>query len=99
MAKNLIWTILKAISQYLDFFLHPQIPDFQIVVSQPNITLIYSLLNVYIHKLYKSQFRKTDPYDWFYGPGSHLYTLLHIIAKLSCKVYYSTYNTDTILSS
>ncbi len=30
--KNLIWTTLKAI-----FFLHPQIPDFEIVVSLPNI--------------------------------------------------------------
>ncbi len=22
--------------------------------------------------LYKSQFRKIDPYDWFCGPGSHM---------------------------
>ncbi len=35
-AKNFIWITLKEIFQYLDF-LHPQIPDFQIVVSQPNI--------------------------------------------------------------
>ncbi len=33
MAKNFIWTTLKAI------FLHSQIPDFQIVVSQPNKVL------------------------------------------------------------
>ncbi len=32
-AKNFIWTALKAI------FLHPQIPDFQIVVSRQNIVL------------------------------------------------------------
>ncbi len=31
-AKNFIWTTLKGI-----YFLHPQIPDFQIVVSQQNI--------------------------------------------------------------
>ncbi len=31
-AKNFIWTTLKAI-----YFLHPRIPDFQIVVSQQNI--------------------------------------------------------------
>ncbi len=36
-AKNLIWTTLKAIFSIFNFFLHPQIPDFQIVVSQPNI--------------------------------------------------------------
>ncbi len=22
--------------------------------------------------MYKSQFQKTDPYDWFSGPGSHM---------------------------
>ncbi len=22
--------------------------------------------------MYKSQFRKIDPYDWFCGPGSHI---------------------------
>ncbi len=32
-AKNFIWKILKAISSIFLFFLHPQIPDFQIVVS------------------------------------------------------------------
>ncbi len=34
--KNFIWTTLKAIFQYFDF-LHPQIPDFQIVVYRPTI--------------------------------------------------------------
>ncbi len=38
-AKNFIWTTLKAIFSVFWFFLHPQIPDFQIVVSQPNIVL------------------------------------------------------------
>ncbi len=37
--KNFIGTILKAIFSIFRFFLHPQIPDFQIVVSQPNIVL------------------------------------------------------------
>ncbi len=37
-ANNFIWTTLKAIFfQYLDFFLHPQIPDCPLVVSRPNI--------------------------------------------------------------
>ncbi len=30
-SKNLIWTTLNVIFSYLIFFLHPQIPDFQIV--------------------------------------------------------------------
>ncbi len=38
-AKNFIWTTLKVIFSIFRFFLHPQIPDFQIVVSQPNIVL------------------------------------------------------------
>ncbi len=36
-AKNFIWTTLKAIFSVFRFILHPQIPDFQIVVSRPNI--------------------------------------------------------------
>ncbi len=36
-AKNFIWTTLKMISQYLDFFLHPQIPDFQNFYNTSNI--------------------------------------------------------------
>ncbi len=32
LAKNFIWTTLKAIVSIFRFFLHPQIPDFQIVV-------------------------------------------------------------------
>ncbi len=38
-AKNLIWTTLKMIFSIFRFFLHPQIPDLQIVVYQPNIVL------------------------------------------------------------
>ncbi len=38
-AKNFIWTTLKMIFSIYWYFLHPQIPDFQIVVSQPNIVL------------------------------------------------------------
>ncbi len=37
--KNLIWTTLKAIFLNIYIFLHPQIPDFLIVVSRPNIVL------------------------------------------------------------
>ncbi len=45
MAKNFIWTTLKAIFSIFTFFLHPQIPDFQIVVSQPNIVLYIPYIN------------------------------------------------------
>ncbi len=34
-AENFIWTTLKVIFSILRFFLHPQIPDFQIL-SDPN---------------------------------------------------------------
>ncbi len=40
-AKNFIWTTLKVIFSIFRIFLHPQIPDFQIVVSQPNIVRSY----------------------------------------------------------
>ncbi len=36
-AKNFIWTTLKMIFSIFRFFLHPQIPDLQIDVSQTNI--------------------------------------------------------------
>ncbi len=34
MAKNLIWTTLNMIFSIFGFFLHPQIPEFQIVAFQ-----------------------------------------------------------------
>ncbi len=58
--------------------MNPQIPDFQIVVSQTNIVLSKQTIHqwkAYLfssHMMYKSQFKKIDPYDWFCGPGSHL---------------------------
>ncbi len=65
-AKNLIWTTLKAI------FL--EIPDFQIVVSRPNIVLTNhtSMESVFIQLIYKSRFQKMYPYDWFCDPGSQI---------------------------
>ncbi len=29
--------------------------------------------SLFIQMMYKSQFQKIDPYDWFCGPGSHLF--------------------------
>ncbi len=43
-AKNFIWTTLKVIFSIFIFFLHPQIPDFQIVVSQTNMVLFVPIL-------------------------------------------------------
>ncbi len=56
------------------YFLHAQIPDFQIVVSPPNIipTLHTSMESSFIQL--QSQFRKNYPYGWFCGPGSHINT-------------------------
>ncbi len=33
--------------------------------------------NLFIQMMYKSQFKKNDPYDWFFGPGSHTHTHTH----------------------
>ncbi len=55
--KNLIWTTLKVISQYFDFFLHPQIPYFQIFSyhNKPYINgnIIYSAFRWCIHLNFK----------------------------------------------
>ncbi len=65
MAKDFIWTTF---SIFRFFFLHPQIPDLQIVVSQPNITSIEAYLFSF-QMMHKSQFKKIDPYDCFCAPG------------------------------
>ncbi len=57
-AKKFIWTTLKAIFLIFWFFLHPQIPDFQI--------LYLGQILLYPNKPYK-----IHTYDWFCGPGSH----------------------------
>ncbi len=40
--------------------------------------------------MYKSQFRKIDPYDWFCGPGSHIGCLLVLkgIVHFEIKIWY-----------
>jgi len=52
-------------------FLHPQIPDFPIVASQPNIVITNhsSMESLFIsfHVIYKSRFQKTDPCDVVQG--------------------------------
>ncbi len=60
--KNFIWTTLKAIISI--FFLHPQIPDFQIIVSpnKPHINgkLIYSSFRWSINLHFEKLTLKTD---------------------------------------
>ncbi len=64
-------------------FLHPQILDFQIVESRPNIVLfIYFIFYLFSFQMYKSQFQKIDPYDWFCGAGSHI----NMISEGSCDI-------------
>ncbi len=79
-AKNFIWTTLKAIfSVFLLNFLHPQIPDFQIVVqilSYPNKPYINGKLSYSAFRwCINLNFKKID---WFCGPGSHLCNLSHL---------------------
>ncbi len=77
-AKDFIWTTLKAIFSILRFFLHPQILDFQIVVYLPNIVLSQQIIHQWKACLFSfqmmkiSQFQKVDLYDWFCGLGSHM---------------------------
>ncbi len=57
-----------------DLFLHPQIPDFQIVASKTNIVQSLQYIN---GKLIYSAFRwyinlNKNPYDGFCGPGSQM---------------------------
>ncbi len=65
-AKNLIWTTLKAIFSIFVFVLHSQIPDIQIVVYQSNTVLTN---HTSTEGMYKSQCKKIDTFDWFCGPG------------------------------
>ncbi len=65
-ANDFIWTTL---------FLHRQIPDFQIVVFRSNMMYSIHQQKAYLFSfqvMYKSQFPKIDPYEWFCGPGSHM---------------------------
>ncbi len=57
-------------------FLHPQIPDFQIL-SYPNKPYINGKL-IYSAFIFCTNLNleKNDTYDWFCGPGSHLYFLI-----------------------
>ncbi len=100
-AKNLIWTTLKAIFSIFRFFLRPQIPDLCIFVSRPNIVLSQETIHQWEAYLFsfrmrsKCQFPKIDPYDWFCGPGVTLFytfntlLLLLLLCKLSIILIYA----------
>ncbi len=51
------------------FFLHPQIPDFQIVVSQANIVITnHTSMEILFIQLSDKKKKNIDTYDWFNGP-------------------------------
>ncbi len=74
-AKNLIWTNLKAIFLIFRFFLHPQIPDFQIFVSIHQWKALFSF-----QMMYKSQFKKKITLKTLFMDQGHIW-LWSIIAQ------------------
>ncbi len=38
--------------------------------------------------LYKSQYKKTDPYDWFCGPGSHMIKVNQTNTRVKTKLIF-----------
>ncbi len=69
MAKNLIWTSLKAPSD-------SRFSNSCISAKYCPILTNHTSMESF-QMLYKSQFRKIDTYDWFCGPGSHIISLQH----------------------
>ncbi len=74
-AKNFIWTNLKANFSIFCFFCRFSYSSISAKYC-PIITIYYYLFS--FQMMHKSQFRKNDPYDWFCGPGSHIYTVHYI---------------------
>ncbi len=71
-AKNFIWTTLKVIFSIFRFFCTLRFQIYKYCPIITNHTSMESyLFNFQI--MHKSQFCKTDPYDWFCAPGSHIY--------------------------
>ncbi len=64
-AKNLIWTTLYAILSILHFVFAPR---FQIFKKHQWKAHLFSF-----RIMYKSPFKKIDPYDWFCSPGSQIW--------------------------
>ncbi len=85
-AKNFIWTTLKAIFSIFRYsFLHPLIPDLQIVVSQTNI--VWSQQTIHQWKaMFENKIEKNDPYDWFCSPVSYIWKCWYLINVLCFKL-------------
>ncbi len=75
-AKNFIWTTLKVIFAIFRFFCTLRFQIYKYCPIITNHTSMESYLFSF-QMMHTSQFHKTDPYDWFCGPGSHLYSELH----------------------
>ncbi len=86
-AKNFIWITLKVIFSIFRFFCSLR---FQIFKYCPIITNHTSMESYQM--MHKSQFWKIVPYDWFCGPGSHIYMYCrntHIPLNIIAVVYFS----------
>ncbi len=76
-AKNFIWTTLKMIFSIFRFFCSLR---FQIYKYCPIIINHTSMEILFIQMMYTSQSKEMDPYDWFCGPGSHIYIQFLILS-------------------
>ncbi len=78
------------------FVLGPQIPDVLIVVSQPNIVQTIHQWKYYLFSFQDDVYiyinLKKYPYDWFYAPGSHMYSLAD--TKLLVKITHCNISKD-----
>ncbi len=71
--------------QYLDFFAPSDSRFSNSCISAkycPILTNHTSMKALFsFQMMYESQFRKTDPYDWFCGPGSHIAIWARLLEK------------------
>ncbi len=79
-AKNFIWTTLKAIFSIFRFYCTLRFQIFSQILSSPNNPYINGKLIDSAFRLYTNlNLEKNDHYDWFCGPGSHVITFLVLV--------------------
>ncbi len=86
-AKNFIWTTLKVIFSIFWFFAPSDSRFTNSCISAKYCSIItnHTSMESYLFSfqmMYKSQFRKMDPYDWFCAPGSHMAAHIYINSNL-----------------
>ncbi len=67
--KNFIWTTLKAIFSIFRFFPNVQLYS---CISAKYRSIITNHTPIRFQIMYKSKFKKIDPYDWFRGLVSYI---------------------------